>query len=334
VDDLEGWERLIHGTIMEAYGNSTTKNIILGSEELDRFGETPWSNRDGLSAIQKLIDLLHPESIDLVVNYRRPRSHQWISIWKQLMRKEKVVPTYSDYLCRMQNREMLWEYLDCVSNPLGLASALLQKFGTIVKVHILDMQEIEAANQDVSHVLACSILKVDCTGNGFVKGMDHQPRLNQRFGNPGLAQQQLEEMEWLFLQRDCTFQDSLLHHNNLEIHFDKDKLFSHCPISTNPQFANTTMLLDLFQSQVGCGLPSYKEKVHALVREYDTTSTTDVKTVHHPTSQDASYGDMSNQSLLQSALKLQLYIIVGFMYLFGCFLFRRVKCKSQMTNKR
>eukprot|EP00980_Cylindrotheca_fusiformis_P026665 scaffold16852_cov83-Cylindrotheca_fusiformis.AAC.1 len=280
VNDAD-WEKMIHDTILEVWNTSESKQLILGTEELDRFGMTPWSHRDGLRAIEKIINLLHPGSVDIVLNYRRPRSHQWLSIWKQLTRREKKMPAYGEYLCRGKERAMIWEYLDCVANPIGLAYALAERFGSQATIHILDMQGIEAAELDVSHVLACDILEDVPCSDGWVQGMEHPPRLNQKFGNPGISQAQLEEMEWFFVQRDCTFEKALMSEPNLRMHHG-DSIWEHCN-DPHPGFGNTTVLLQLLQSQVGCT----KANSNAIVKELLQQPRVDLVSPKEPSSQDS-----------------------------------------------
>lgn len=329
-------EQGIHDSILEAYRNSTTHNIILGSEEFDRFGTTLWSHRDGISAIQKLIDLLNPDSVDIVVNYRRPRSEQWISIWKQLIKRKRVNLKYAEYLCRADYQEMLWEYLDCVSNPIGLVNALLEKFAKRARIHILDMKGIEDADRDVPHVLACSILGADCTEDDSVRGIGLSPRLNQKSGDPELTDQQLQDMDWLFLQRDCTYSIPVQHHESLKIHYEKD-MFTQCPDTVNLQFRNTTFLLELLQSQVGCGSIPFDEKLKELGLESkpvvrQPTRAAGFDAANH--SNTASKTDNNSLELIiRNDLEMQMYIIVvAFLLFFGYYFIRRTTIKRRRTK--
>ena len=116
----------VYNSIRQVLQREQHQNLILGTEEFDRFGSTPWSNRDGIQAIHEVIDFILKElsisqqqqqqqqqqpqelHIDFVVNYRRPRKDQWISIWKQLTRNERSNNNneYKDFLCqKLQQRE-------------------------------------------------------------------------------------------------------------------------------------------------------------------------------------------------------------------------------------
>jgi hypothetical protein len=76
----------LHGNILKGILDrwQQTEKMVLASEEFDRFGTTPWSRRDGMEAIRKIVDRVKPPRLDIVVNYRMPRHTHWISVWKQL----------------------------------------------------------------------------------------------------------------------------------------------------------------------------------------------------------------------------------------------------------
>jgi len=199
---------------------SVPQHMIWGSEELDRFGKTPSTHRDGIQTIRRVVDQMPPTHLDLVVNYRRPRQDQWISIWRQEYRKELTSKTryvstrktlYKNFLCDADQRDVVWEYLDCVANPLGLVAALLETFPTErTTVYIMDMQGIAEVNRDVGHVIACDVLEVPCTTQHWLPNLENTPiKLNERSGHPGLTSSQLEDMGWLLRQRDCSYRRQL-----------------------------------------------------------------------------------------------------------------------------
>ncbi|CAJ1959697.1 unnamed protein product [Cylindrotheca closterium] len=351
-----GWEKTIHETILNVWNSNDNQKqqIILGTEELDRFGKTPWSGRDGLAAIEKLITLLQPDSIDIVVNYRRPRSHQWISIWKQLTRREKKTPAYSEYLCRDNAQDMLWEYLNCVANPIGLAGALIEQFGDRATIHILDMDGISKKDLDVSHVFACRVLKdVPCsTDNEWVDGMPHPALLNQKFGNPGITQQQLDEMEWMFLQRDCSyFEDkSFLQNPNLKVHYGDTMLQPCSALATNgiprSSFANTTILLKLLQAQIGCDGTTIEDvlrnvqpgvalkimpgaKSSSIAEAQSNGGLRTLPTEIHP-----SNIEMSSDLTQDAMIRMQLYALLVGVAAFICLFLRRIKLKRNKSRRR
>ena len=299
----EGFQQLILQSIRETWNantSTTTNNLVLGTEELDRFGTTPWSHLDGIRAIWQLRnattttpaptrttienenekndddDDFSSPNMQIVVNYRRPRSDQWISIWKQLTRKNQK--SYRDYMCPSEQYLRNWEYLDCVANPLGFVDALLQQQqkaaaaagggGRLWTVDLMDMQGISEAGKDISHTIACHVLgDIPCV-DGWVQGVGGGARLvhNQRSGDSKLSPQQWNDLEWILRQRDCTYQQKLLRYQELgvlKIHFgntiwdgcDPNINHNHSNNSSNNKglFLDTTFLLELLQQQLGCG---------------------------------------------------------------------------------
>jgi hypothetical protein len=174
-----GFHQLIWDTMKQVWDNTTTtttttngttkqqQHMIWGSEELDRFGPTPWSHRNGIHAIQQVAQRMTPTHLDFVINDRQPRHSQWISIWKQLHRSKRLYDgmrygsSYGNFLGDPQEADRIWEYLDCVSNPLGLISTLFDTFATTttikfqtINIHLMDMKGIENRKRDISHVIA------------------------------------------------------------------------------------------------------------------------------------------------------------------------------------
>lgn len=262
------WERLLQiwNEKSETTGEWVHPNLIWGTEELDRFGKVPWSGRNGLVAIEKVWDLLRPTQLEIVVNYRRPRRDQWISIWKQLTRMDENV-TYSEFLCDDEQYTRLWEYLDCVANPLGFVEALVD-FWTPrhnVTIHLLDMGGIASGERDVAHVLACDVLGVECTEDHWLPDFDEPFIENARSRELELTDEELEAMEWLLQQRDCSYHQRIMKFSkasttkpHLRLHY-AEKFWDACEVQNrvSRSFSNTTYLLQLLQSQVGCGQMPY-----------------------------------------------------------------------------
>jgi hypothetical protein len=232
------------GVVWETSGN----NVIIGEEEFDRMGYTPFSNRNGLRVLQNLIDFLEPPRLDIVVNYRTPRSAHWISIWKQLTQGS----SYEGLVCGARKP---WEHLNSVGNPLGIVQTLLSK--GLLNVTLIDMGGVERAKLDISHVIACDVLNVPCE-DGWVEGLNRTGlRANERNHDPGLTSKQIEEIEWVLRQRDCAYMRSLESYigNGLTI-LHRDTLWRDCdeaPIEIQQQLQNTTFLHFLLQSQIDCG---------------------------------------------------------------------------------
>ena len=234
----------LYKKIYRLWNNATFGNIILGSEEFDRFGATPWSHRNSSLAIRDILQFTRPRDFRIVVNYRTPRHEQWISIWKQLTRTELLA--YKDYLCEFEYLR-IWEYLDSVANPLGLVQHFRKQGWNVT---LIDMMGVARDRRDVAHVVACEVLKVPCH-DGWLDGPE-QIFQNTKSGDPGVSDQQLIEMEWLFRLRDCAYRESLEQDPGLQI-LHRYSLWHGCPESAPKSLLNTTLLLNLLQNQVGCG---------------------------------------------------------------------------------
>jgi hypothetical protein len=402
VTEGPGFVQLLYDTLLDVWGhddddNRTSsssyhnQNLILGTEELDRFGSTPWSHRNGIQAIRGIQNLTQASNLQVVVNYRRPRQEQWISIWKQLTRTKETNNTYADYLCTNDpiQKSKLWEYLDCVANPLGLVQALLQQQpqqppqnnnhnNNHWKVDLMDMQGIATQGLDVAHIIACQVLQVPCTSEHWLEGIERPILRNKKIGDPGLSLEQLDDLEWILRQRDCGYRSYLQHHPNLQVHYgdtlwegcdDDDEIISSSSFSSS-LFVNTTFLLELLQSQVGCGSGSGNNK--NMIRQWrhpqQPTTTTKVLLPEAPTTKvllkkqphlplllvsDEDSGkvltanNVANKNsspkevaannkddpMLQSA-KSQLYGLYLLLLFVIAYFFRHLKCKRQQQPQR
>eukprot|EP00934_Nitzschia_sp_Nitz4_P009215 Nitzschia sp. Nitz4//scaffold113_size70149//58142//59398//NITZ4_005961-RA/size70149-processed-gene-0.79-mRNA-1//-1//CDS//3329533374//9205//frame0 len=277
--EKEAFRIKLKSSLQGLYG--AFSSIVVGSEELDRFGTTPWSHRDGILALRQLIewaqedlDRKHTEElqVDVVVNYRIPRQAHWISIWKQLMSLDEHFhhvssSSYPDWICQRNEAALtkVWEYLDCVSNPLGLAEAIiasmnaLTRRGTSIigwKVHLIDMDGVQRQGLDIAHVSACDIMGVPCS-DGWVNGINRTLVVNSKSRSlDGVTEQHLLEMEWLLQQRDCAYLSTLQQSQDageLRLLY-KESLWKTCTsgVGQTGNFKDTSYLLDLLQSQFGC----------------------------------------------------------------------------------
>jgi hypothetical protein len=307
--------QLLHDTITNTY--QTYPNLVLGTEEFDRIGSTPWSHRNGPRAIREL-PLPNPKrELDVVVNYRVPRAGQWISIWKQLTAMDQLPfkdnhtqqqqqqqqqqqddvdfddnntpKDYLDWICQ-EDPIRLWEYLDCVANPMRLAHELLLEL-EFHKLYLIDMGGVAERRLDVSHVSACRVLRVPCDARQeWVRGIQNRTLVYNSKSAPMSSSssskstttttttttilrsdEQWEEMEWLFRQRDCAYQNSLqraVRDGRMEILTPSSSLWKDCKLSSNTNdddgdeddaessasklLLNTSFFLELLQSQGTC----------------------------------------------------------------------------------
>ncbi|CAJ1964118.1 unnamed protein product [Cylindrotheca closterium] len=248
--DNDKQQDLLMTAIREAYGRAG-EGIILGTEEFDRIGETPSSRRNGLDAMERVVNFLRAEQEDVwvILNYRTPRVEQWISYWKH-MDKE---PDYKEFLC--DDYDQVWEMLDTGMNPLGLAQTIRHETGW--NVVLIDMVGAQDLGTDSSHIIACEILGgTDCNG-GFVAD-----RFNKTYHNnavdkefDGLDESQLDQLETLLRKRDCAYEEKLRNDHGFYI-LHESTLWQGCnmkdPNGIYSKLKDTDILLDLFQTQKGC----------------------------------------------------------------------------------
>ena len=274
----------IYQTIAETWNRPDLQGVVLGTEELDRFGPTPYSHYDGMQVIRNIVRLLQVPSsqVEIVVNYRTPRQNHWISIWKQLTtytqhynddpddtnhhgtasaRDPRKPQPYQQFICYDRR---VWEYLDCVANPLGLVQEL-RRHGW--NVTLIDMGGVDEQGLDIAHVSACNVLRIPCTDDGWVRGINHTVVQNVKQREmTEFTQQHLDDMEWLFRKRDCSYRSILEHDPGVRILYrhslwndcDDDKLYlppfqQHTVHHDMPhRLRNTTLMLQLLQAPFAC----------------------------------------------------------------------------------
>lgn len=283
-NDTELHEDILRGILD---GWQQTENMVLASEEFDRFGTTPWSQRDGMKALRKIVDRVKPPQLDIVVNYRTPRHKQWISIWKQLTalaNRKKPGSETVDYKYFICQDERAWEFLDCVANPLGLVKALRSNGWNTT---LMDMGGVEEQGLDIAHASACSVLQLDCV-DGWVKGTNRTLMLfNTKNRELGVTDHHLQEMEWLFRKRDCAYASQLENDGGVRILFHHS-LWKDCDFETDAELheklGNTTFLLGLLQAQVGCSAAGrFAANVTQWIKSATSTATTRTLDATHDT---------------------------------------------------
>eukprot|EP00980_Cylindrotheca_fusiformis_P021225 scaffold8161_cov111-Cylindrotheca_fusiformis.AAC.2 len=260
--------------IKTAY-QKATQGVLIGSEEFDRIGETRQTKRDGLMAMQTVVNTLHVEQEDVwvIFNYRTPRIDQWAGFWKHNDEtdnyesradgfdddddadNEKLVLSYMEFLCNPGQQDRIWEAMNSAMNPLGMTQYIREQTGW--NVVLIDLAGVQTVGADVSHVIACEVLgNTDCQ-NGFVSD-----RYNKTFhlnhvemdlcGE--LDDDQMEALEVLFRQRDCAYQEELTKDPGVYTLL-QSTLWQGCSSDHDDvyqQLKDTTTILDLAQSEIGC----------------------------------------------------------------------------------
>jgi hypothetical protein len=155
-------------------------HVILGTEEFDRIPPTPFTNRNGLQALQTLLQITTQASPDdtttIVVNYPTPRADHWIRLWKEWMSDRAT--SYREFLCASYVTingtvplydTLVWEFANTVAHPLRMVD-VFRKQGW--KVALMDIGGIHRDGMDLPNVIACEVMGVPCTKEGRVDGLD------------------------------------------------------------------------------------------------------------------------------------------------------------------
>jgi hypothetical protein len=246
-------------------------NVFLGHEEWARFGETPLSKLNGMDAIQTVLDLLQPKDFSIVVTHAAKLSEHWLS----LVEPFASVTSYRDFVCSSytswdQGSIRLFEkahseYANSVANPLGLAVELRKHGWPVV---LVDLEGVATAGLDPAHTIACEILNAPCH-EGWVKGLSRQPSaVHPQATRPmtGLSQVQLDEIEWIFRQRECAYRHILWDDAGVQILQRGNSIWADCstkPTEWQRSLLNTTTFLEELYAQVGCSKLQTQPNVHS-----------------------------------------------------------------------
>jgi hypothetical protein len=265
-------------------------HVILGTEEFDRIPPTPFTNRNGLQALQTLLQITTQASPDdtttIVVNYPTPRADHWIRLWKEWMSDRAT--SYREFLCASYVTingtvplydTLVWEFANTVAHPLRMVD-VFRKQGW--KVALMDIGGIHRDGMDLPNTISCEVMGVPCT-KGRVDGLDlveakkmdplhHNPNTHHReqhnnhrgkYSNDqdddtsGLSSFQKQQLEWLFRQRDCFFKKDLEKDPGVTLHH-LDSLWKDCPANTTPTrlqmdlATNATLFATLLKGVAGC----------------------------------------------------------------------------------
>jgi len=240
-----------------AHEYENNKSVLLCAES---FGAK--SNRIGDTFIRSAsFSNLMP--VDIVLNYRTTRVDHLISNWKQ-DRDEKGAPSnFHKWLCSNK-------YVDNLQDGKGLdvfgrAQLFLDEGWRVI---LVDLGGVERDVLDVSHVIACNVLRVPCSENGDIQGYskskqqskDKLGKQNQREGDTNITLHQYNGLDTILRQRDClyaaSFEESksrgqmhFLHQHTLLTSCD-DKYHVDSPALQKALLSNEG-ILQLLRDQVG-----------------------------------------------------------------------------------
>jgi hypothetical protein len=247
---------ILRKTIRESW-EIAESGIILGHERFDKVGDTPYTQLDALEVTHRIVEDLGiaREDVIVVLLYRTPRLQQWLRIWDVQSHHDE----YEDFACDDDEADKRREYMATAMNIGLLSKDFLQNGFNVV---VVDEEGTKKSNLDLSHTLACNILKgVECTRDGWVAHLkdeltqvDHQDdSLYQEWTE--LTLQQLHDLESIFLQRDCAYVSELESSKRFRI-LNQDTLFAKCAVDKNvdaqEKIKDTGFMVNFVQMQKGC----------------------------------------------------------------------------------
>jgi hypothetical protein len=262
------------------------QGMIIGSQELDRVGPSPYSDADNaIDAVHRVVDILSlvPTDVTIVLLYRYPRLDQWFSIFNFV--PIELTPTkdvasedpYRTFLCNPAHaRKDAFEALWNAMHPLRVAKEYADQG---YKVKVLDLSGIRQEGRDVEHVIGCEVLNAECDEFGYLLNLSDQSYLKKGQGLddgttnpfPDLTSQQQSDLEELFRMRDCAYSyDDLVQNKDpskggISIEVQNLLLTSDCSITekqTGELLMDPYFFLNALQSQVGCdGVPTSIEDI-------------------------------------------------------------------------
>ena len=234
---------------------------------------------DSLRTLYNIIeDLDIPrEDVTIVLLYTTPRIDQWSSMFHT----QSSHSTYKNFVCKDDEVDLRWELLDTSMNVLKLSKDFIQNGFNVL---LIDEDGTKEVNQDPAHVLACSIPGVECDELGWVTDLKEEraERLtNYHDLDDVLSESQIDELETLFLQRDCMFRSALAEHSQFQV-VNQRSLWRRCD---EPKFHMDTAMqrnlisVDYFvetvQSQMNCQDSSASTTATTTTTTPTTTTTVD-----------------------------------------------------------
>lgn len=248
-DDEETQTALI-SAINETWSRAE-RGVVIGATNLARVGVNPHSGYQPIRAIQRVVDSLGvpPEDVKIVINYRTPRIDQWADSWRTHFIEEK----YVNFICSNTQSDKRWEWIDTVLNPFKVAKLYRDKGW---EVRVIDIEGTTRAGGDVAHALVCHAMDgVVCDQNGYVDGLQNETVEDLSSNNiTELTPTQQENLEQLFLQRDCFYRFELDGQERFEV-INRDQTWSDCDNERMNDYASlvdTDFFFNAIQYQKGC----------------------------------------------------------------------------------
>jgi hypothetical protein len=162
----EAWSSSSSSPSSSKYNHQINNNIVFGSEEMDWLSSNQPFTDSMMDTTMKLLPFddterpLQLDEVEAVVLYRsQPRVSHLRSIWKEVDHN-----TRNSFQLFLKNRPDLFHMVD----SLSIALKFLDRG---MKTTIIDIHGVSASDRDISHTIACEVLHVDCTDDGYVRSL-------------------------------------------------------------------------------------------------------------------------------------------------------------------
>jgi hypothetical protein len=200
------------------------RDILYGAENMDYVASDDADQDELMDGILAVLPWegrppLRKQDVQVVVNYRTPRSKHLLSIWHQLGRPGE---SFSDFL--MDGGKCLFR-----ADSLRVALRFLERG---LATTIVDMWGLTERSIDVRKAYACDVLRVECDNYEIVSLRDRNSTFwgngNVRTGRGemDLSRAQLDAIEGLMRRYDCGLKDGV-ERLNPKVLF-KNSLFAGC----------------------------------------------------------------------------------------------------------
>jgi hypothetical protein len=202
-------------------------NIVLGSEEIDSVA-APHTKADALDEFLTIFPAEASRDImSVVITYRASRIQHLISLWKELM-EGTGIKTFYDFVHSKHALNQLFTI-----DSMSLADAFLKRG---FQVYLLDLAGMASHGYEMHSVLGCDLMELPCDDTKMALSLKDRPETLQlmtakknkgtkkhnKGGKKGVlnvTESQLEKMEDVMRNYDCTFQ-GLLQHKALTVLYD------------------------------------------------------------------------------------------------------------------
>mmetsp|Transcript_4997 Transcript_4997/g.6460 ORF Transcript_4997/g.6460 Transcript_4997/m.6460 type:complete len:484 (+) Transcript_4997:585-2036(+) len=210
-------------------------NMIFGSENIDILA-SDYLDSDRimdqfLSVLPKQED---NQEVSIVVSYRSPRVAQLQSLWREDLNTNWLGISFVEWI-------LYYPHIIQPIDTMRLTDIFLKKG---MKVVLLDMSGIATSGHELAQVVLCDVMQVGCADDtklptnytmweGHLDELPIRQNVREEEGNDGLTESQLQSIDDVLLQYDCSFRHVTEDPNLTVLYNDQfEKNMKRCPEKT------------------------------------------------------------------------------------------------------